>query len=61
MGLGLLATGGLYTAVTADVNQAHAQAADAALLQRGPGALQRQRLHQLPRRNLQGVRPAARA
>ena len=35
IGLGLLTTAGLYTAATADVNEAHAQAADAALLQRG--------------------------
>ena len=35
LGLGLLTTAGLYTAVTQDVNVAYAQAADAALLQRG--------------------------
>ncbi|HEX5813443.1 MAG TPA: hypothetical protein VFY38_15155, partial [Pseudonocardia sp.] len=35
IGLGLLATAGLYSAATADVNRAQAQAADVALLQRG--------------------------
>jgi ubiquinol-cytochrome c reductase cytochrome c subunit len=55
IGLGLMATAGLYTAVTADVNQAHAQAADAALLQRGQELYNTNACISCHGSNLQGV------
>jgi ubiquinol-cytochrome c reductase cytochrome c subunit len=55
IGLGLMATAGLYTAVTADVNQAHAQAADAALLQRGQELYNSNACISCHGSNLQGV------
>ena len=55
IGLGLLTAAGLYTAVTADVNQARAQAADAALLQRGQELYNTQACISCHGSNLQGV------
>lgn len=55
IGLGLLTTAGLYTAVTADVNKAHAQAADAELLQRGQELYNANACISCHGSNLQGV------
>jgi len=55
IGLGLLATAGLYTAATADVNRAQAQAADAALLQRGQDLYNENSCISCHGSNLQGV------
>ena len=55
IGLGLLTTAGLYTAATADVNRAQAQAADAALLQRGQDLYNENSCISCHGSNLQGV------
>jgi ubiquinol-cytochrome c reductase cytochrome c subunit len=55
LGLGLLAMSGLYTAVTADVNQARAQEADAALLARGQELFNANACISCHGLNLQGV------
>ena len=55
IGLGLLATAGLYTAATADVNRAQAQAADVALLQRGQELYNENACISCHGSNLQGV------
>ena len=55
IGLGLLTTAGLYTAATAEVNEAHAQAADAALLQRGQELYNANACISCHGSNLQGV------
>ena len=55
IGLGLLTTAGLYTAATADVNRAQAQAADAALLQRGQELYNENACISCHGSNLQGV------
>jgi ubiquinol-cytochrome c reductase cytochrome c subunit len=55
IGMGLIATAGLYTAATADVNQAQAQAADAALLQRGQELYNTNACISCHGSNLQGV------
>ena len=55
LGLGLLTTAGLYTAITQDVNVAHAQEADAALLQRGQELFNENACITCHGSNLQGV------
>lgn len=55
IGLGLIATAGLYTAATADVNVARAQEADAALLQRGQELYNTNACISCHGSNLQGV------
>jgi ubiquinol-cytochrome c reductase cytochrome c subunit len=55
MGLGLLTTAGIYTAATQDVNVAHAQEADAALLQRGQELFNQNACITCHGSNLQGV------
>ena len=55
LGLGLLTTAGFYTAVTQDVNVAHAQGADAALLQRGQELFNENACITCHGSNLQGV------
>ena len=55
IGLGLIATAGLYTAATADVNVARAQEADAALLQRGQELYNTNACISCHGQNLQGV------
>jgi ubiquinol-cytochrome c reductase cytochrome c subunit len=55
IGLGLLTTAGLYTAATADVNRAQAQAADVALLQRGQELYNENACISCHGSNLQGV------
>ena len=55
IGLGLLTTAGLYTAVTADVNKAQAQAADVELLQRGQELYNANACISCHGSNLQGV------
>ena len=55
IGLGLLTTAGLYTAVTADVNKAEAQAADVELLQRGQELYNANACISCHGSNLQGV------
>ena len=55
LGLGLLTTAGLYTAITQDVNVAHAQEADAALLQRGQELFNENACITCHGANLQGV------
>ena len=55
LGLGLLTAGGLYTAVTQDVNVAHAQEADAALLQKGQQLFEQNACISCHGSNLQGV------
>jgi ubiquinol-cytochrome c reductase cytochrome c subunit len=55
LGLGLLTMSGLYTAVTADVNQARAQEADAALLARGQELYNANACISCHGSNLQGV------
>ena len=55
IGLGLIATAGLYTAATADVNVARAQEADAALLQRGQELYNQNACISCHGSNLQGV------
>jgi ubiquinol-cytochrome c reductase cytochrome c subunit len=55
IGLGLLATASIYTAATADVNQARAQAADLALLQRGQELYNENACISCHGSNLQGV------
>ena len=55
IGLGLLATAGLYAAATADVNTAQAQAADAALMQRGQELYNENACISCHGANLQGV------
>jgi ubiquinol-cytochrome c reductase cytochrome c subunit len=55
LGLGLLTFGGLYTALTDDVNVAHAQGADAALLQQGQTLYNSNACISCHGANLQGV------
>jgi quinol---cytochrome-c reductase cytochrome c subunit len=55
IGLGLLTTAGLYTAVTTDVNKAHAQAADVELLRRGQELYNANACISCHGSNLQGV------
>jgi ubiquinol-cytochrome c reductase cytochrome c subunit len=55
LGLGLLTTAGLYTAATGDVNVAHAQPADAALLAKGQQLFEENACISCHGSNLQGV------
>ena len=55
IGLGLIATAGIYTAATADVNVAKAQEADAALLKRGQELYNSNACISCHGSNLQGV------
>jgi ubiquinol-cytochrome c reductase cytochrome c subunit len=55
MGLGLLTTAGIYTALTDDVNVAHAQQVDTALLQRGQALYESNACISCHGANLQGV------
>ena len=55
IGLGLIATAGIYTAATAEVNTAQAQEADAALLQRGQELYNSNACISCHGSNLQGV------
>lgn len=55
LGLGLLTAGGLYTAVTAEQNVAHAQPADAALLRKGQELFNANACITCHGSNLQGV------
>jgi ubiquinol-cytochrome c reductase cytochrome c subunit len=55
LGLGLMTTAGLYTAVTADVNVAHAQQADVALLERGQELFNNNGCVSCHGSNLQGI------